>query len=317
MNIYRQIYKKIKRYNKIIIAHHTGPDPDALGSSLGLKEIILNKFPNKEVYVVGASPTKFKYIGFGDKFEEDMYNDSLLIVCDTPDIKRVDGVDITKFKEKIKIDHHPFVEKYCDIEWIDDTASSASQMIIELTYKTRFKMTKSAACKLYLGVVADTERFLHSYTSCKTFELVTKLIKDTKIDFTKLYEPLYLRSFKDLKFQSYIMNNLTITDNGFAYIKLTDEAFDEYGVDAATPGNLINNFGHINEIIAWAFFSYDKSNNIIRGNVRSRGPVSNEVLEPFGGGGHPLASGVRAQSFDIVDEIIKELDRVCEEYQNK
>lgn len=317
MRIYRQIYKKIKKYNTIVIAHHIGPDPDALGSTLGLKDIILNKFPKKNVYVVGASPSKFKYIGFGDKFEEEMYNDSLLIVCDTPDLKRVDGVDVSKFKDTIKIDHHPYIETFCNLEWIDDTASSASQMIMELTNHTRLKMTKSAAEKLYIGLIADTERFLHSYTTAKTFELVAKLIKDTKLDFTKLYSNLYLRNIKDLKFQGYIMNNLTITENGFGYIKLTSEIFDEYGVDSATAGNLINNFSFINEIIAWAFFSYDAANNIIRGNVRSRGPVINEVLTPFGGGGHALAAGVRAPSFEVVDEIIEELDRVCGEYKDK
>ena len=317
MSIYRQIYKKIKKYNKIVIAHHIGPDPDAMGSTLGLKEIILNTFPKKEVYVVGASPTKFKFIGFGDKFDESFYDDALLIVCDTPDLKRVDGVEPSKFKDSIKIDHHPFIEKFCELEWIDSTASSAAQMVIELTYKTRLKMNKEAACKLYIGLVSDTERFLHGYTTEKTFELVSKLVKDTKIDFTKLYLPLYLKPIKDLKFQGYIMNNLTITENGFAYIKLTDEIFNEYGVDAATPGNLINNFGFIDEIIAWGFFSYDKSNDIIRGNIRSRGPIINEVLEPFGGGGHALAAGVRTNSFDIVDEIIKNLDNVCKEYNEK
>jgi len=318
MRIYRQIYKKIKKYNTIVIAHHIGPDPDALGSTLGLKDIILNKFPKKNVYVVGASPAKFKYVGVGDKFEEEMYDNSLLIVCDTPDLKRVDGVDVSRFKDTIKIDHHPYIETYCNLEWIDDKASSASQMIMELTYHTRLKMTKCAAEKLYIGLVADTERFLHSYTTAKTFELVAKLIKDTKLDFTKLYPNLYLRSIKDLKFQGYIMNNLTITENGFGYIKLTSEIFDEYGVDSATAGNLINNFSFINEIIAWAFFSYDAANNIIRGNIRSRGPIVNEVLAPFGGGGHPLAAGVRAPSFEVVDEIIEELDRVCKEYnENK
>ena len=74
---------------------------------------------------------------------------------------------------------------------------------------------------------------------------------------------MYLRPIKDLKFQGYIMNNLTITENGFAYIKLTDDILEEFGVDAATPGNLINNFSYINEIIAWGFFSYDKTNNNI------------------------------------------------------
>jgi phosphoesterase RecJ-like protein len=125
---------------------------------------------------------------------------------------------------------------------------------------------------------------------------------------------MYLRPIKDLKFQGYIMNNLTITDNGFGYIKLTNDILEQYGVDSSTPGNLINNFGFIDEIIAWGFFTEDIANDNIKGSIRSRGPIINEVLAPYGGGGHKLAAGVRAKTFDMVDEIITKLDEVCKEY---
>ena len=130
--IYSNIYKKIKKYDTIVIARHVGADPDALASSLGLKDIILHAFPKKKVYVIGHPASKFKYLGALDKMSEELYQKSLLIVTDTPDKRRVDGVDASKFECSIKIDHHPFIEKYCDIEWIDDTKTSASEMILEL-----------------------------------------------------------------------------------------------------------------------------------------------------------------------------------------
>lgn len=315
-SIYRQIYRKIKKYNTIVIAHHIGPDPDALGSSFGLKDIIKKTFPKKNVYVVGATASKFRYLGLPDKFEESMYNDSLLIVLDTPNIKRVDGVDPFKFKDSIKIDHHPFIEEFCKLEFVDDKASSASQLIMELVGKTRLKMDEKSASKLFTGLIADTERFLFDYTTPKTFELVANMIRKTNLEFTKLYLPLYLRPIKDLRFQSYIMMNMTITENGLGYIKLTEDILNEHGVDAATAGNLINNFNYINEIITWAFFSDDKQNGNIRGTIRSRGPIVNTVVEPFGGGGHALASGVKLSDFDEVDEVIEALDKACLEYNN-
>lgn len=45
MNIYKQIFKVIKKYDTIVIARHIGADPDALGSQFALKEIILKTFP--------------------------------------------------------------------------------------------------------------------------------------------------------------------------------------------------------------------------------------------------------------------------------
>ncbi len=315
--IIRKIYKKIKKYDTIVIARHVGPDPDAISSQVALRDVILNTFPNKKVYAVGAPTSKFKYLGILDKFHEDMYNNSLLIVLDVPDKARVDGVNPDLFKEKIKIDHHPFVEEFCDIEWIDDLASSAAQMVIELIVNTKLKMTKEAAEKLFVGVVADTNRFLFYYTTPKTFDLISTMIKKTNIDFTNLYEDLYLRPLKEVKFQGYIINNLQVTENGLGYIKLSDEVLKEYNVDPASAGNMVNSFNYIEEMLVWVILSEDKHNNNIRGSIRSRGPIVNEIATHYNGGGHIYASGVRITNDDQSVELIKELDQACLEYKQK
>ena len=316
MNIFSQIYKQIKKYNKIVIARHIGADPDALGSTLGLKESIINTFPSKEVYVVGVPASRHKYIGELDKFTEDMYEDSLLIVLDTPNLKRVDGVDVSKFEYKIKIDHHPFIEKYADLELIDETSSSASQLIIELIKNTKLKLNKSCAEKLYIGLVGDTNRFLYYYTTAKTFELVAYLIRETDIDFTKLYENMYLKSLHDLRFQSYVINNITLTENGLGYLVLDQETLDEYTVDAATATNVVNNLNYIEDMYAWVILAYDKANDNIRGSIRSRGPIVNDIASNYNGGGHIYASGVRIPELSEVDSLIKDLDEVCKNYKN-
>lgn len=311
----KKIYNKIKRYNRIVIARHVGADPDALGSTLGLKEIIKATFPEKEVYVVGYPASKFRYIGELDKFSEEYYNNSLLIVTDTPDRARIDGVDPRRFECSIKIDHHPFIESVCDIEWVDDTASSASQMIMELAFETKLVMNLEAAKKLYIGLVADTNRFLFYYTTPKTFSLVSKLIKETKLDFSKLYDDLYMRPLKEIKFKGYIADNLKVTENGFGYLEITQDILEKYDVDAATAGNMVNDFNYIDGVYSWGIFSVDRQNNNIRGSLRSRGPIINEIASNYNGGGHIYASGVRLKDFDEVESLIKDLDLACKEYR--
>lgn len=313
--MFRRIFKTIKKYDTIIIARHIGPDPDALSSQIALRDVIINTFPKKKVYAVGSPAAKFKYLGQLDKFNEEMYENSLLITVDVPDKLRVDGVDPSLFKESIKIDHHPFVEKYCNIEWIDDKASSAAQMIVELILNTKLVMTKEAAEKLFLGIVADTNRFLFSYTTPKTLDLVSTLIKKTNINFTNLYESLYLRPIKEIKFQGYIANNLIITESGLAYIYITEDVMKEYEVDVATAGNMVNNFNYIEDIYVWALYSEDKNNENIRGSIRSRGPIINEVAATFGGGGHCYASGVKLKTIEEIPNMVKVLDDVCLEYK--
>lgn len=315
--IYQKIYRKIKQHDTIIIARHIGADPDALGSSLGLRDSIRKTFPHKHVYTVGCPTSKFRYMGGLDHVTEEMMEGALLIVTDTPDQKRVDGADATKFKDTIKIDHHPFIETFCKLEWIDDTASSASQMIIELINHTKLVMDQEIAGKLYMGLVSDTDRFLFQYTTPKTFRLVAKLIDDTGLDITSLYPNLYTRPLKEIKFQGFIANHLTVTEHGLAYIKITDEMVKEYGVDVATGGNLINYFNFIHEIIAWTILTEDKNNGVIRVSIRSRGPVINEAASKFGGGGHIYASGAKLANFEVGDQLIEALDEVCKQYQEE
>lgn len=313
----KKIYKLIKMYDSIVIARHVGPDPDALGSQLALKDSILATFPNKKVYAIGHPASRFRYIGGLDGIDEEIMSKSLLIITDTPNKSRVDGL-VGEPLYSIKIDHHPFVDAFCDLEWIDDTSCSSAQMIMELIFNTGLKLNREVASKLYIGVVADTNRFLFSYTSSKTFSLISRLIDETGFDFVSVYDNLYLRPLKDIRFEGFIVNNMTITDNGFAYLKITQDMLDEFDVDAATAGNMVNNFNYIDGIISWAVFSIDKNNgDTIRGSIRSRGPIINEVAALFGGGGHALASGVRLKSFDDVDALVGALDAACCEYNSK
>jgi len=318
LGLYKQIKKEIKKYNDIVIVRHIGADPDALGSQFALKELININFPEKKVAALGNPASRFKYLGTLDKDVDMDFSKALLIVLDTPDIKRIDiGVDINKFAEIIKIDHHPFVEKYASIEVMDEDASSTSQLIIEFILANKLKIDDTIVRYLYTGIVSDTDRFLHDYTSSKTFDLVNRLIKVTNLDFTKLYEPLYVRPFAEIKFQGYIYQNLEITENGVAYIKIMDDMMKDFGVDSASAGNMINSLKFVDEVIVWVFFSEDTKSNLIRANIRSRGPYINELASRFGGGGHKYASGARLTSWSQVDSLVEELDNLSKEYKSR
>ena len=252
MKLFKEIVKQIKKYDNIVIARHIGADPDALGSQFALKEIIEHNYKNKKVYAVGAIASKFRFMGNTDKTDGLNYQDALLIVLDTPDKKRIDGIeDVTKFADVIKIDHHPFIETFREdsIEYIETDSSSTSQLIFKLVIESKLKLTTKAAENIYIGIVGDTDRFLHDYTSKETFRLVTELLDKTNIDFTKLYEPLYTRPLAEVRFQGYIYQNLKLTDNNVAYIKLTDDVLKKFEVDSASAGNMINDLKFVQEII--------------------------------------------------------------------
>lgn len=314
---YSKILSKIVEYNSIVIARHIGADPDALGSQLGLKQLINELYPDKKVYAVGTIASKFRFMGSTDKIDGVDFSESLLIVLDVPDLKRIEGIDdVKKFDYIIKIDHHPVVDVYADIELIDNTASSASQIVLDMIFNLELELSCDVASKLYLGIVSDTDRFLHDCTTYKTLELVSKLVKTTNINLPSLYESYYMRPLSEVRFQGYIYENMIVSSNGLGYIKISDKTMKEFGVDAASAGNMINNLKYVNEIIVWVFLSEDVKSNIIRANIRSRGPFINEVAIKHGGGGHKYASGVRLNSWEDADKLISDLDNLVMDYKN-
>lgn len=315
--MYKEINKLIKKYNSIVIARHVGGDIDALGSQIGLKEIIKETYPEKKVYAIGAYSSRFKFVGLLDKEDEIDFDNSLLIILDTPKVSRIDIEDLSKYKTRIKIDHHPFEEEFCDVELINEEKSSACEMIIDLVTNTKLKMNKSAAEKLYMGIVSDTNRFLYPSSSDETMRLASKLIKDYGVNPPELYEKMYLRSIDEIKFIGYVFQNLKVTENGVGYIKITDEIQKEFKMDPASTGNMIGELSYVDELLAWITFSEDKKQNMVRVSIRSRGPAINTLAMQYNGGGHKLASGIRLPNFDLADEIVEKLDIVCEEYMKK
>ena len=306
----KNIYKTIAKYQNIVIARHIGPDPDAVASQMALKDSIKLTFPKKNVLAAGIGVARFRYLGDLDKIDESSLEKPLLIVLDVPNISRIDGITFSKYDKVIKIDHHPFEDKM-GLEIVDENASSASEIVARLIYKTRLKMNKEIASKLYIGIASDSDRFLVPTTTGKTLEVASKLINDYQVDLNEIYTKLYERPIADIRFQSFLTLNMTITENGFGYMKITSEMIKEYGVDPSTPSNLVNNFNYIKEIIAWAFITYDEKQEIYKVNIRSRGPVINDIASKYNGGGHKYASGARIKNEDDIDKLIYELDETC------
>lgn len=311
----KQILKKIKEYDNIVIARHIGPDPDALASEIALRDSIKLTYPKKKVYAVGNSVSKFKYFGDLDRIDDHNLNKPLLIVLDVPNKSRLDGVNYEIYDYVIRIDHHPSVEKIANLELVDVSSSSTCEIITEMIKDSKLRMNESIASNLFLGIVADSDRFLLSTTTTRTFNLVNYLISKYNLDIKKLYNSLYERPINEVRFQSYIALNMVITENNFGYIKLDKKIMDEYNVDSSAASNMVNNFNFIKELYCWAFSSYDEKHDIYKINIRSRGPVINTVAQNYNGGGHMYASGARIHNEEDVDKLFNDLDIATKMYK--
>ena len=313
--MYNEIGNKIKEHDNIVITRHVGVDPDALCSQLALRDSTKLTYPEKKVLAIGTGSQKFAHFGRLDKYEK--LDNALLIVCDTPDKKRVDTAVLDDYSYIIKIDHHPFIESFGGLEVIEDDKTSACEIIMKIIEDTELKCSKEIAELLYMGLVSDSNRFLFNSATSNTFQRVANYLRDYDFDLSSIYNKLYLRPLSEVRLEGYISLNMKVTENKLGYVVITDDVINEYGVDSASAGNMVNDFNYIKEILVWATITEDVKNNQYRISIRSRGPEINKIAERHNGGGHKMASGVKCKSLDEALSVMRDLDSELKIYNEE
>ncbi|MFC4556674.1 bifunctional oligoribonuclease/PAP phosphatase NrnA [Virgibacillus kekensis] len=309
-----KVIRAIKNYNTIIIHRHVRPDPDAYGSQAGLRELIKESFPDKQVFLVGEPDPSLEFLASMDQVDDSVYENALVIVCDTANAARICDQRYNLGAELIKIDHHPNLDHYGDVMWVDTDASSTSEMIFDLYQYGKehgFELNDEAARLLYAGIVGDTGRFLFPSTSKKTFQHAAELVT-YNFDRTSLYDGIY--SIKDniARLRGFILQNFTLMPSGRCTVKLTQDILKKFHVSPAESGQLIGVLGDIEGIKAWAF--YIEEPDQIRVRLRSKGPVINGIAARYNGGGHPMAAGASVENWEDTDRVTLDLEEACTQF---
>ncbi|WP_078430136.1 DHH family phosphoesterase [Alkalihalobacterium alkalinitrilicum] len=305
------ILKKIVEYETIIIHRHERPDPDAIGSQVGLAELIKSTFENKKVFVVGEEEPSLNFLATMDEIEDTTYTGALVIVCDTANTERISDQRYDKGDFLIKIDHHPNEDPYGDIVWVNTEASSVCEMIVELYLEAKnYVLTDQSALLLYSGIVGDTGRFRYSNTTSKTHRYISELLQ-LNIDQTMFYSNLYKKDEKMTRLEGYILQHFEMDDRGLGIMNLTKDVLQKFKVTANESSQLVNSFSDVEGLKAWVFFVEDEDSGDIRVRLRSKGPHVHQIAQKYRGGGHPMASGAKAKDWNETKLIIKDLLEAC------
>ncbi|WP_019323669.1 DHH family phosphoesterase [Streptococcus mutans] len=305
MTAFKTILAKIKAYDTIIIHRHMKPDPDALGSQVGLKEVITSNFPQKTVKVTGYNEPSLSWLAQMDDVSDKDYEGALVIVVDTANRPRIDDQRYLNGNFLIKIDHHPNEDHYGDLSYVDTKASSASEIITDFVLQNQLKLSDQAARLLYAGILGDTGRFLYPATTSKTFIIASELLK-YDFDFAALARQMDSFPYKIAKLQAYVFENLEIDKNGAARIILSQKILKKFNLTDAETSAIVSSPGKIDTVQVWAIF-VEQADGHYRVRLRSKSTVINEVAKRHAGGGHPLASGANSYSLAENEVIYQEL----------
>lgn len=313
--IVSSIFEKIKEYNKIIIHRHVNPDPDAIGSQVGLAEIIKYNFPDKSVLTTGKGVEDLNFLSSFEEVNADEYKDALVIVTDTANVERIDGVkNYDLGSEIIKIDHHPLDDHYGIIEWVNTDASSCSEMIADfyLHFEDELDMPNNAARLLYGGIVGDTGRFQYPSTTPKTMRITAELM-EYDFDHSALLNELYEMKPETAALTGYVLEHLKVED-GVGSIIISQDLMNDLSIDDSDTSSIVSVPSSIQGVESWGIF-VEQEDNSYRCRLRSKGPIINTIAKEHGGGGHPLASGAYAYSIDEINEIVSKFKKAVVDFK--
>ena len=309
-----EVLDHIKAYQTIIIHGHKRPDGDCYGGQFGMKSIIKENFPNKNVFVVGGQSQYVSYVGTPDEITDDTYKGSLVIVVDTATSDRISDPRYTLGDKVIKIDHHIDVEAYGDLNFVDTSFPAVSETITNFAIQNDLKIGIEGAIALYTGILTDTGRFRYRGVSQRTHQMAGYLVS-LGVDIEYIDQKLSSETLEAVALKGYVYSNFETTEGGFIYLRMPSNVIEKYEVSRETAASMVNLIGGIEGYPVWALFiEYDQE---IRVRLRSNGPTINEVAEKFSGGGHAKASGASIEKWDDIERFTKEVEKVIKAFKEE
>jgi phosphoesterase RecJ-like protein len=250
-----------------------------------------------------------------DEIPDDAYRGALAIILDTSARPLISDDRYRLAARTARIDHHIFCETIADVEVTDTRYESCCGLVAELAVESGWKLSPIAAKSLYTGMVTDSGRFLDEGVKGDTMRLAG-LMLDQGIDTQRLYAHLYLRDFEDLKFKAQVYSDMKVTENGVAYIHVTREMQERYGLTQENAGNAVSFLSDIRGVLCWLAF-IDTPTEEIRVRLRSRFAAINTIAEQYGGGGHAMASGAKVFSAEEMQRLIADADAHIKAYKEE
>ena len=300
----------LKKYDTVIIHRHTNPDGDAMGSQIGLKNLLLDNFPEKKVYAVGDSAGRFSFMDGSvmDEIPDETYKGALAVILDSAEHSLVSDDRYTLAEKTLRIDHHIFCEKFADVEIVETAFESCAGLVTHLAREWGLTINTSAAKALFTGIVTDSGRFRYDSTTPRTFSDAAFLL-EKGFNPTEIYDKLYVDDFSMIKMRAGFVLDIRFTKNNVAYIYSDRKKVDSLGVsDFTVSRGMVNVMAEIRGVDVWVNFT-ESTDGTVLAELRSRNLDINKIAVKYGGGGHLKASGAslkdKAQAMEMLADLVK------------
>ena len=298
----------IRRAKRPLIVSHRNPDPDSLGSALGLAAVFdaLGASPVLAVTRPQSIDPVMATIPGTERFRPLTVD----LLTDPPDARPFDAVfsvdtaslsllssdeavqtALRAIRPIINIDHHVTNEHYGDVNYVVSDAAAAAEVIWMLLSTLGGGVSRDGAIALQAGLVADTLGFQTKETGPRTLRAAAALQTLGGATSGIPRRVLNVRTFEASRLLGAALAAAVRSEDGrVVWTQVTNAMASGVGARVADSQGIPNALQDIADAVAVAVF-YELDPARTRVSLRSQGPRIDRVAAAFGGGGHALAAG--------------------------
>lgn len=308
INKFKQARDWINKATRIVIIPHHNPDGDAIGSALGVFNLLKgfgkipqvispNDFPEFLDWLPGREDVIVAYRK-KELAQSLIQQADLLIMTDFNCPTRIKGIEewvLESKAKKILIDHHPEPKEFTDLTFSDISVSSTAELLYEFFLGAgleRFIDHDVSAC-LFTGIMTDTGSFSYNSSNPRTYEVVGALLKQG-IDKDKIHSMVFNNfSARRMQLLGYCLHEkfVVLPEYNTGYISITLEELKQFDFQPGDTEGFVNYPLSVKGIIFSAIFIEKKDQ--VKASFRSKGNFAANQFSAkhFNGGGHRNAAG--------------------------
>ena len=301
------VIEEIRAANKFLLTTHENPDGDALGSLLGMHELLKQLGKDSVMFLAAEEfPLPWEYQSMPlDEVQNEPPADlaeRTVIFLDCGNIDRMpvdflqrDGVHI------VNIDHHHDNTRFGTVNLVDSRASCTAEIVWELAKELGADITPAIGDALYVGLVTDTGKFMYTNTSSRAHVMAAELM-ESGIDAHGIYRRLYEElPFARLLLLSRALNAVQRFDGGVVTATfLTRADFEETGSVETDSEGIVDHLRAVDgtkvAVLVRELLADDRT-GIRKLSLRATdGTVDvSRIARGLGGGGHRQAAGASSE----------------------
>ena len=307
----------------VVILEHLNPDGDAAGSVMSLAHYIHVNYPQYMVFPYLAETLERgpKKMVLEDKVFTPFEKPDLsgkpycAIICDNATLARM--IDLEYYRNaaaSIVVDHHASNEGYGDVNWTKVSEACAENVYHMLSSKLLQKAAEkeaypNAADYIYLGILHDTGGLARA--NQEIFQVMSNLMS-MGVNHGRIMKTMNSDTLDTLYNRADILRSaVRAMDGKVAYVIMGQKEIAEKDISYEDI-HCISTILRDCDDIELGFTMYEEEENGWRCSFRSDGKWINvnELLQPFGGGGHISAAGLKYRTGNVEELKEQILERV-------